>query len=139
MLSSLESEETRTLQTQCRLTAVACGLHWGTMLLLPPVASMLQKMSSQAPTDHEILQQVALRLKRHHSSARLVSANVVRGIVVLSGQVVSFHHRQICIAAAQQVAGVVRIDDQLDVVGASTQEKPKHPARIRADRKLVKK
>lgn len=97
------------------------------------------EMSLPAPNDHEILQHVTFQLKRHRSATRLVSANVVRGIVVLSGQVVSFHHRQICISAAQQVEGVVRIDDQLDVIAAPQQENSKRSIGIKNDRRAVKK
>jgi hypothetical protein len=97
------------------------------------------EMPLESASDKDLLRQVNLHLKRHRSSTRFVTASVVQGIVVLSGRVVSFHHRQLCIAAAQQVAGIVRVDDQLDVVAPLQPEKAKRPVRIKSDRKLVKK
>ena len=35
--------------------------------------------------------------------------------VVLSGNVTSFHHRQLCIHTCQRVAGVIRIVDRIEV------------------------
>jgi hypothetical protein len=59
---------------------------------------------------------VTTQLKRHHHSAfNLVTPIVAGEKVTLSGQVASFHHRQVCIELTKRLKGVADVVDQLHV------------------------
>ena len=73
-------------------------------------------VGSSTAADRDVQQRVALFIQQRHLSrgARL-TVLARRGVVTLSGRVPSFHHRQLLISLAQRVAGVVQVQDELDV------------------------
>ena len=67
-------------------------------------------------SDRELQHRVALFIQQRQLSrgARLkVSAH--RGVVTLAGVVPSFHHRQLLVSLARRVAGVLQVEDELEV------------------------
>jgi osmotically-inducible protein OsmY len=73
-------------------------------------------LATSTPADRDVQQRVALFIQQRHLSrgARL-TVIARRGVVTLSGRVSSFHHRQLLVSLAQRVAGVVQVQDELDV------------------------
>ena len=73
-------------------------------------------LASSTPADRDVQQRVALFIQQRHLSrgARLIVL-ARRGVVTLSGRVSSFHHRQLLVSLTQRVAGVVQVQDELDV------------------------
>ena len=68
------------------------------------------------PADRDLQQRVALFIQqRHLSKGARLTVLAHRGVVTLAGIVPSFHHRQRLISLAQRVAGVVQVQDELDV------------------------
>jgi osmotically-inducible protein OsmY len=52
---------------------------------------------------------------QHVSDLRHLDVEARRGVVTLRGQVHTFHRKQLCLNCCQRVAGVLRIDDQIEV------------------------
>jgi osmotically-inducible protein OsmY len=46
---------------------------------------------------------------------RLVAVESSQGVVTIRGRVKSFHERQLCINCCQRVAGVVQLNDEIQV------------------------
>jgi hypothetical protein len=77
------------------------------MSVLSPIATS---------TDADLLRRVWLFLQQHRliNSDQLV-IEVHRGVVTLRGHVATYHRRQLVVSAARRVAGVLQVDDQLEV------------------------
>lgn len=52
---------------------------------------------------------------QHVSELRHLEVETRRGIVMLRGHVHTFHQKQLCLNCCQRVAGVLEIDDQIEV------------------------
>lgn len=52
---------------------------------------------------------------RHVPGARWLEIEADQGVVTLRGVVRSFYHKQLCIHCCQRVAGVIRVQDELEV------------------------
>ncbi|HEV2970326.1 MAG TPA: BON domain-containing protein [Pirellulales bacterium] len=52
---------------------------------------------------------------QHVSDLRFLAVEARRGVVTLRGRVHTFHQKQLCLNCCQRVAGVVRINDQIEV------------------------
>ena len=52
---------------------------------------------------------------QHVSDLRHLDVEARRGVVTLRGQVHTFHQKQLCLNCCQRVAGVLEIDDQIEV------------------------
>lgn len=86
-------------------------------------------------TAYDLQYRVALFLQQHRlaSGARLrIEAD--RGVITLSGQVPSFHQRQLIHAFTRRVAGVVQVIDELEVQPV---ESPVRPAVARTSFAVV--
>ena len=53
--------------------------------------------------------------RQHFASLRSIEVDSSLGVVTLSGRVNSFHERQLCINCCQRVAGVVGLNDRIEV------------------------
>ncbi|MDX1948292.1 MAG: BON domain-containing protein [Pirellulaceae bacterium] len=85
-------------------------------------------------TSLELQERVALYLSQRHLTfgSRLQIA-AQRGVVTLSGQVPTFHQRQLIHAFTRRVAGVVQVVDQLEVVSPVALPQPSHdPGKVLA-------
>ena len=73
----------------------------------------------------------------HRTGLRLVDIQVQGATVVLTGEVATFHHKQLATAFARQVVGVVQVMNQLEIPeGCSDNRVPRPDAargRIRVD------
>lgn len=52
---------------------------------------------------------------QHVSDLRHLDVEARRGVVTVRGQVHTFHQKQLCLNCCQRVAGVLEIDDQIEV------------------------
>jgi osmotically-inducible protein OsmY len=52
---------------------------------------------------------------QHVSDLRHLDVEARRGIVTLRGRVHTFHQKQLCLNCCQRVAGVLRIEDEIEV------------------------
>jgi osmotically-inducible protein OsmY len=52
---------------------------------------------------------------QHVSHLRHLDVEARRGVVTLRGQVHTFHQKQLCLNCCQRVAGVLQINDQIEV------------------------
>ena len=52
---------------------------------------------------------------QHVSDLRHLDVEARRGVVTLRGQVHTFHQKQLCLNCCQRVAGVLEIDDRIEV------------------------
>jgi hypothetical protein len=136
----LKLGETCALQTQCRLVNVVWGLHDCECIFPNPSHFHVPKNvleCSQRPRNSSARD---ASLKAPPSLVRSPGISQCcpwdRGSIRAGRQL---HHRQICIVAAQQAEGVVRIDDQLDVIEAPQKEKPKRSMGTKNDQKDVRK
>jgi BON domain-containing protein len=73
--------------------------------------------SSVSEVDGDIARRVVLFLaQRHLVLPKDLSISVQRGVATLRGSASTFHHRQLLVSAAQRVAGVVQIVDELEAI-----------------------
>jgi osmotically-inducible protein OsmY len=72
------------------------------------------------PFDQDLERRVALfvQQKQLTAGARL-QIEAHRGVVTLTGTVGTFHQRQLLYSFARRVAGVVQVEDQLEVAPAA--------------------
>jgi osmotically-inducible protein OsmY len=69
-----------------------------------------------AKEDRELEQRVLQFLAgMQRTPLRAIDVQVERGQVTLSGKLPSFYDKQLCLRCLQQVAGVVRLIDQIEV------------------------
>jgi len=67
-------------------------------------------------SDRDLERRVKGFLRRQHfASLRTIEVNSQLGVVTISGQVNSFHERQLCINCCQRVAGVLGFNDRIEV------------------------
>jgi osmotically-inducible protein OsmY len=52
---------------------------------------------------------------QHISDLRHLEVETQRGVVTLRGHVHTFHQKQLCLNCCQRVAGVLEIDDRIEV------------------------
>ncbi len=70
-------------------------------------------------TDSDLEQRIVNFLHgQHMSDLRRVIVRAFRGVVTIRGKVRSFHQKQLCLHCCQRVAGVVRVEDELEVLAA---------------------
>jgi len=66
--------------------------------------------------DEDLIRRVRLSVDRSRQHGlRLIDIEVVGDAVVLSGQVVTFHQKQLATAFARRVAGVIQVVNRLEV------------------------
>jgi osmotically-inducible protein OsmY len=53
--------------------------------------------------------------RQHFPRLRSLRVDAQLGVVTISGQVKTFHERQLCINCCRRVAGVLRLDDRVEV------------------------
>ncbi len=73
--------------------------------------------STQSHTDDRDLRRrvTSYLFGQHVSDLRHLDVDARRGVVTLRGRVHTFHQKQICLNCCQRVAGVVGINDQIEV------------------------
>jgi hypothetical protein len=79
----------------------------------------MQNSKSQIDSgpDDDLIRRVALYVEQRRLTRRAdVSISAHGGVVSLRGTVPTFHERQVIVASALRVAGVIQIRDELDVV-----------------------
>jgi len=71
---------------------------------------------SNASIDRDLIKRVRGFLTRQHlPSLRSIEVDAAAGVVTISGRVKSFYERQLCIHCCQRVAGVVKLNDRVEV------------------------
>lgn len=68
--------------------------------------------------DGDLAHRVANFLGQHFPRLRTVEVQASQGVVTIRGHVNSFYERQLCINCCQRVAGVVRLNDEVNVIRA---------------------
>jgi osmotically-inducible protein OsmY len=72
--------------------------------------------AQETASDEDLARRVRLSVDHSHQHGlRLIDIEVVGDTVVLSGQVVTFHLKQLATAFARRVAGVVEVVNRLEV------------------------
>ena len=87
-------------------------------------------LATATPADRDLQHRVALFIQqRQLSRGAHLTVRARRGVVTLAGVVPSFHHRQLLYSLARRVAGVVQVEDELDVAEFDDAEpEPKAPS-----------
>jgi osmotically-inducible protein OsmY len=91
---------------------------------------MVRSESGWARNDRDVERRVINFLSRQHfPRLRSVEVESSQGVVTIRGRVKSYHERQMCINCCQRVAGVVQLNDEIQVEGwdrqtAATCESP---------------
>jgi osmotically-inducible protein OsmY len=87
--------------------------------------------AATTPADRDLQQRVALFIQqRQLSKGARLTVLARRGVLTLAGVVPTFHHRQLLLSLARRVAGVVQVQDELDVETYDDQEsEPNSPRR----------
>lgn len=82
---------------------------------------MVDLCQRSAPADTDLKRRILNYLfGQHFSDLRRLEVSADNGVVTIRGRVSSYHQRQLCIHCCQRVAGVVRVNDQIDVVPATS-------------------
>lgn len=72
--------------------------------------------AATTPADRDLQQRVALFIQqRQLSKGARLTILAHRGVVTLAGLVPTFHQRQLLFSLARRVAGVVQVQDELEV------------------------
>jgi osmotically-inducible protein OsmY len=70
----------------------------------------------EASADRKIMEAATQRLRTSpYLPLRIVRCECKHGVLTLAGRVPSFYHRQVAQASVRDLAGLLRIDDQLVV------------------------
>jgi len=91
---------------------------------------MVRSESGWTRNDRDVERRVINYLSRQHfPGLRSVAVESSQGVVTIRGRVKSFHERQLCINCCQRVAGVVQLNDEIQVEewdrrSAATYESP---------------
>ena len=86
-------------------------------------------------TAEDLARRVRLSVDHGHLHAlRLIDIQVSGDKVVLSGQVATFHQKQLATALARRVSGVFEVMNQLEVQDGNKDEKPRRPGGLRRSR-----
>jgi osmotically-inducible protein OsmY len=76
-------------------------------------------------SDKDLERRVKNFLSRQHFPAlRSVQVESDNGVVTIRGRLTSFHERQLCINCCQRVAGVARLNDQIEVIPQNDTGRP---------------
>jgi osmotically-inducible protein OsmY len=70
--------------------------------------------------DRELQRRVSVFLSQQVPRLRTVEVEVCQGVVTIVGRVNSFYERQLCISCCQRVAGVINLNDKVEVAQPST-------------------
>ena len=82
---------------------------------------MIQAQTESLPSDSDLKRRITnFPFRQHFSDLRRMEVTANKGVVTIRGRVRSFHQRQLCIHCCQRVAGVVQINDEINVVPASS-------------------
>jgi osmotically-inducible protein OsmY len=77
---------------------------------------MVRSESGWTRNDRDVERRVINYLSRQHfPGLRSVEVEAAQGVVTIRGRVKSFHERQLCINCCQRVAGVVHLNDEIQV------------------------
>lgn len=77
---------------------------------------MVRSESGSIQVDRELERRVLIYLEQQHfPQLHAVEVKARQGIVTIRGRVSSFYERQLCIHCCQRVAGVVQVNDQVEV------------------------
>lgn len=66
--------------------------------------------------DRELQRRVSGFLSQQVPRLHAVEVEVCHGVVTILGRVNSFYERQLCISCCQRVAGVINLNDKVEVV-----------------------
>ncbi len=82
---------------------------------------MIQAQTESQPSDSDLIRRITNFLFRQHfSDLRRLEVMADNGVVTIRGRVPSFHQRQLCIHCCQRVAGVVQVNDEINVAQAAS-------------------
>ena len=71
---------------------------------------------SDKSTDLDVKRRLTnLLVQRNAAACRKIDIEVIGGTVILRGTVNSFYERQLCLACSQQVSGVLKLVDEIQV------------------------
>ena len=71
---------------------------------------------SDKSTDLDVKRRITnLLVQRNAAAFRKIDIEVIGGTVILRGTVNSFYERQLCLACSQQVSGVLKLVDEIQV------------------------
>ena len=71
---------------------------------------------SDKSTDLDVKRRITnLLVQRNAAACRKIDIEVIGGTVILRGTVHSFYERQLCLACSQQVSGVLKLVDEIQV------------------------
>jgi hypothetical protein len=77
---------------------------------------MLSLELEPKPADRDLRTRVVNFLGRQHfPRLRSLQVDARLGVVTITGEVKTFHERQLCINCCRRVAGVLRLDDRVEV------------------------
>lgn len=77
---------------------------------------MVRSETGSIELDHDLEHRVINYLaQQHFPQLHAVEVRARQGVVTIRGCVSSFYERQLCIHCCQRVAGVVRLNDQIEV------------------------
>ena len=77
---------------------------------------MVRSESGSIKLDHDLKRRVINYLaQQHFPQLHAVEVRAWQGVVTIRGRVSSFYERQLCINCCQRVAGVVQVNDQIEV------------------------
>ena len=81
---------------------------------------MLLAQTGPMTSDDDLMARILNFLAAQHiPGVRSLEVVARCGVVTIRGRLRSFYQKQLCLHCCQRVAGVVRINDQLDVVHAA--------------------
>ena len=82
--------------------------------------------------DEDLLQRVRLSVERSRlHGLHLMDIEVIGDTVVLSGEVATFHHKQLATEFARKVAGVAQVLNHLEVHRQRNDDKPRPLSAVR--------
>ncbi len=91
-----------------------------------------------ANSAEELARRVRLSVDRSRMHGlRLIDIEVIGDTVVLSGQVVTFHQKQLATAFARRVAGVVEVVNRLEVHNGRNDDDQQRPGNVGWQRRAV--
>jgi osmotically-inducible protein OsmY len=86
---------------------------------------MISQTSNRIVTDKDLENRVVSFFRRHHlPAARSLKVESQQGVITLRGRVPNFHQRQRCIECCKRVAGVVQVNDQIEVEKPAFHDEP---------------
>ena len=83
------------------------------------VEKMHQDETAFDRQDRDVERRVTNYLAQHFPRLRTVEVEARQGVVTIAGHVNTFYERQLCINCCQRVAGVMALNDKVEVAQAS--------------------